>query len=327
MLDVARQLINGITSAANGVELPTRIITILGILSTALGYGIGRHRALVERPTGGTNDALLAEMRQGFAAVSAALGALSAGPPATNRSDAATTASAPNAPLAPLVQPPPPVAPPLVSVATPAQSAFVPRAARAWAGRPALAVCSAVALALTLAGMIGALIVRGDSAVFAAFSLLALLGLALAGVTFVWASAATLRLRRWGWATAIFFGTLAVSFITAFTLPTLLTLIFAVWGPPAPSRSRTAWARRAAVSPAFVPLAASPLPPSAATSATSRFDLSCSPAASPDVMPGGAIPLRPAPPSGRLMPPTFPGPARMLAPVPAPPPGEETYGG
>ena len=252
-MEAIRNLINGVNDVSNVIELPTRLITILGIVTTALGYFTGRRRSLFEQSARGADEAMRAEMRQGFAAVSAAIAALSAGRDiAREQSAAAVTpppAPAPGVPLDPQPWParPPatapsfaspvasPVAPPVVpSFATPPSPATAPlvsRGTRRWARRPVLAICAAVALALTLVGVIGIFIASVDDAVFGVFSLLALLGLMMALVTLVWACVAALRQRRWGWAAALCFGTLALTFISVFTLPTLLILIFAVWGP------------------------------------------------------------------------------------------------
>ena len=155
---------------------------------------------------------MLAEMRQGFAAVSAAIAALSAGQ-AIPREQGATA-------VAPLFAPP-----------APAMPAPASRGTRRWARRPALAICAAVALALTLVGVIGVLIASVDDAAFGVCSLLGLLGLVMALVTLVWACVAALRQRRWGWAAALFFGTLALTFISVFTLPTLFILNLCRMGP------------------------------------------------------------------------------------------------
>ncbi len=329
MLEAIRNLINGVNDVANVIELPTRLITILGIVTTALGYFTGRRRSLFEQSARGADEAMLAEMRQGFAAVSAAIAALSAGQ-AIPREQGATA-------VAPLFAPP-----------APAMPAPASRGTRRWARRPALAICAAVALALTLVGVIGVLIASVDDAAFGVCSLLGLLGLVMALVTLVWACVAALRQRRWGWAAALFFGTLALTFISVFTLPTLFILIFAVWGPapalPEIALSRAPTARpQTASATGFVPPATWPVPPGAASAAAAALGLpyrpaappaparpahapAADPAAHPAANPARAIRLRSAAPTGRLMPPTFPAPAPSLFPAAGVASGEDTHG-
>ena len=322
MLEAIRNLINGVNDVAKVIELPTRIITILGIMTTALGYFMGRRRSLFEESARGADEAMLAEMRQGFAAVSAAIAALSAGQAVSREQGIAAVAPPPVA--APSFAPPfaPGFAPP------PAPSALASRGARRWARRPALAICAAGALALTLVGVIGIFIASVDDAVFGVFSLLALLGLVMALVTFVWACVAALRQRRWGWAAALFFGTLALTFISVFTLPTLLILIFALWGP-APALAEPAHPRAVTTtSSGFVPPFAAPAPPLATLGAAQSFGPPAQPAAplapvrpahgpaaNRTTNPVRVVPIRSAPPSGRLMPPIFPAPAQPLFPA------------
>ena len=364
MLEAIRNLINGVNDVSNVIELPTRLITILGIVTTALGYFTGRRRSLFEQSARGADEAMRAEMRQGFAAVSAAIAALSAGRDiAREQSAAAVTpppAPAPGVPLDPQPWParPPamapsfaspvasPVAPPVVpSFATPPSPATAPlvsRGTRRWARRPVLAICAAVALALTLVGVIGIFIASVDDAVFGVFSLLALLGLMMALVTLVWACVAALRQRRWGWAAALCFGTLALTFISVFTLPTLLILIFAVWGPT-PSLAKPARPRTATASSGFVPPAAAAVPSLAAVAAALPSGLpaqaaapaeparpahgpAANPAANVAANSARVVPIRSAPPSGRLMPPTFPAPTQPRFPVPDMTPGEDARG-
>lgn len=335
MLEAIRNLINGVNDVANVIELPTRIITILGILTTALGYFTGRRRSLVEQSARGADeaiDAMRAEMRQGFAAVSAAIAALSAAQ-AISRERGAAAVAPPPAPVAPGFAPP----------LAPAMAPLVPvsRGTRRWARRPALAICAALALAFTLVGVIGVLIANVDDAVFDVFSLLALIGLVIALVTLVWACVAALRQRRWGWAAALLFGTLALTFSSVFTLPTLFILIFAVWGPVpaipelALSLTPTARPQLAAAPSGFVPPTATPATPAspfaasaAAPPASARpaHAPAAAPAAHPAANPARAVRPRSAPPTGRLMPPTFPAPAQPLYPAADLAPGEEAHG-
>lgn len=316
MLEAIRNLINGVNDVSNVIELPTRLITILGIVTTALGYFTGRRRSLFEQSARGADEEMLAEMRQGFAAVSAAIAALSAGQDIPREQSAAAVAPQ----------------------SAPAPAPRVSRGTRRWARRPALAICAAVALALTLVGVIGIFIANVDDAVFGVFSLLALLGLMMALVTLVWAGVAALRQRRWGWAAALFSGTLALTFISAFTLPTLLILSFAVWGP-APSLAKPVRPRTATASSGSVPPAATPVPSLAAVAAALPFGSPAQaaapaeparpahgPAANPAANTARVVPIRSAPPSGRLMPPTFPAPTQPLFPVPDMTPGEEPRG-
>ena len=332
MLEAIRNLINGVNDVSNVIELPTRIITILGIMTTALGYFMGRRRSLFEESARGADEAMLAEMRQGFAAVSAAiavLSALSAGQAVSREQGIAPP------PVAPGFAPPP--APSALAVA------LASRGARRWARRPALAICAAGALALTLVGVSGIFIARVDDAVFGAFSLLALLGCVMALATLVWACVAALRQRRWGWAAALFFGTLALTFISVFTLPTLLILIFAEWGP-APALAEPAHPRAVTTtSSGFVPPTAAPVAPLTTLAAALPFGPPAQPAAPlalsrpahgpaadpavyPTANPARAVRLRSAPPSGRLMPPIFPAPAQPLFPTPDMTRGEEAHG-
>src|SRR5690242_16499221 len=320
MLEAIRNLINGVNDVSNVIELPTRLITILGIVTTALGYFTGRRRSLFEQSARGADEEMLAEMRQGFAAVSAAIAALSAGQDVPREQSAAAVAPQ----------------------SAPATAPRVSRGTRRWARRPVLAICAAVALALTLVGVIGIFIASVDDAVFGVFSLLALLGLMMALVTLVWACVAALRQRRWGWAAALCFGTLALTFISVFTLPTLLILIFAVWGPT-PSLAKPARPRTATASSGFVPPAAAAVPSLAAVAAALPSGLpaqaaapaeparpahgpAANPAANVTADSARVVPIRSAPPSGRLMPPTFPAPTQPRFPVPDMTPGEDARG-
>jgi hypothetical protein len=352
MLEAIRNLINGVNDISNVIELPTRLITILGIMTTALGYFTGRRRSLFEQSARGADEAMREEMRQGFAAVSAALAALAAGQ-AIPQEQSITAVAPPRASVpAPAVPPAPhplPAAPPVASGFAPglASPARASRGTRRWARRPALAIGAAVALALTLMGVIGIFIASVDDAVFGVFSLLALLGLVMALVTLIWACVAALRQRRWGWATALFFGTLALTFLSVFTLPTLLILIFAVWGPAPPLalpvRPQAAAAPSGFVSPAAAPAPTHPPATTVTSAKAAPFNLAYrpattptparpahAPAADPPVNPTAnaarAVRLRSAPPTGRLMPPTFPAPAQPLYPAADMAPSEEAHG-
>jgi outer membrane protein assembly factor BamB len=102
-----------------------------------------------------------------------------------------------------------------------------------------LAAVAGAGLVLT-ASFIGILILSGRSGQqtssmpgFIALSFLWVLGLIVTAGALVWATVLALRMKRWGWASALVIGTLALLFITLFTLPGALIVVFALRGPSA----------------------------------------------------------------------------------------------
>jgi len=102
----------------------------------------------------------------------------------------------------------------------------------------ALATTAVAGLVLT-ACLIGSYILyaqygQGANSVpgFGALWLLWVLGLVVTGIALVRATVLALRMKQWGWAIALVFGTLALGLVTILTLPGLLILMFAIWGPP-----------------------------------------------------------------------------------------------
>jgi len=101
-----------------------------------------------------------------------------------------------------------------------------------------------MAMALTLVGVAGVLITTPDSetqgtGLYTLLSLLMVIGFGLDIAVLIWACIVALRMGRWGWAAALFFGSAGLVAVTVFFLPAALIFVFAVWGPNTPRATRT----------------------------------------------------------------------------------------
>ena len=63
------------------------------------------------------------------------------------------------------------------------------------------------------------------------FNTVAFLGLFVTLIAMVWACVKALRIGQPRWAVGLFLGTVALAVFTLLTMPGLLILIFAIWGP------------------------------------------------------------------------------------------------
>lgn len=245
------QIVNVINALSSVLDLPGKILSVIALPSAILAYVSGRRRSLFDGSERAANEALLAEVRQGFQTLAVAIAALSAG--GAVASAGGTVASA---------TPPAPSSGALPGESQPVTGAFAPtttaphtltlpdltqvQPASAAAPRPrvryvGLAIWSALGLVMT-AFWVGSYITYGHytgraeaqllaDPTYGFFNTVAFFGLFVTLLALVWACVRALRARRYGWVVWLFLGTLALTVFTLFTMPGLLILVFAIWGP------------------------------------------------------------------------------------------------
>jgi hypothetical protein len=141
-------------------------------------------------------------------------------------------------------------------------------------------------MALTLVGVAGVLITTPDSGtqgtgLYTLLSLLMVIGFGLDIAVLIWACIVALRMGRWGWAAALFFGSAGLVVVTVFFLPAALIFVFALWGPNTPRASPT----KTLSAPGYPMFAPSGTP---------------YPGYPPGNMPSSGMPVRPPAPVGSL---------------------------
>lgn len=249
------QFFDFVNKVSSLLQLPGELVGILAVPSAILAYLTGRRRSLFEDSATAANETLIAEIRQGFQTMAAAIAALPAeqtrasaapfppsGVPAQQSGQVAAAAAAPAAPA-----PSAPSAQPATATTTfiLPDLTLVRPAPRPRVRYPALAICSGLGLVMTLC-WVGSYIIYGQytnqsqTALLADpnygfFNTIAFLGLFVTLLVLLWACIKAIRIRQPRWALGLFLGTLALTVFTLFTMPGLLVLIFAIRGPGRPS--------------------------------------------------------------------------------------------
>jgi hypothetical protein len=122
---------------------------------------------------------------------------------------------------------------------------------------PALAATAATGLVL-IAGFVAILISNGGEP--GTFLILGILGLVVTGIALVWAIVLAVRMQRGDWTIVLVTGALVLTVLTVGTLPGLLILVFAIWGPSlAPGESQVHVRRRRVSHPILAALVATGL--------------------------------------------------------------------
>lgn len=251
-MNMLNQVVNFTVGLSSVLELPGKILSIIAVPFAIVAYLSGRRRRLIDLSGESANEELLTEVRQGFQTLAAAIAALSAGQvlaqPGAGTPQAAPDAATSSKTAAPVLEPtparPPSAIPSMLTLPLTLPSLAV--TSRPRVRYPALAIVSALGLVMTLF-WVGSYIVyarytsahRTDAQLFAdpaygLFNVLAFLGLLVTAIALVWACVRAIRIRQPRWAVGLLLGTLALAAFTLLTMPGLLILIFAVWGPGRP---------------------------------------------------------------------------------------------
>lgn len=241
-------LLGVLNQLANVLDIPSRFLGILGMLSTVGGYLTGRRSARAQSP-----EAIVAALLAQLGHTTPASAANTVAGPAAQAAQPLRPGTLPPAPApTPSVLPQVGPAPLAAAAAAPiigAASAAVPIAGAAsvagaltqqpsarrkslWqrASYPWLAIVSTVGLVFSaIAWVFEVAVSTSDSDT--ALTMLGLFGLltwAIGLATMIWGAVHAVRHRRWGWLTSIILlGLTGFGFL----VPSLITLLFAVIGP------------------------------------------------------------------------------------------------